>query len=343
MALYSAGVFVLGLLAQPAVSRAPQAQGMLSAPAGSGKPVEVAIGFYAYDFARVTPRDESFDLTGYLELSWRDPRLELPAADRAATKELRRMDAARVWTPKVYFENALEQPRQHADPVIEVDPDGMITSWSIVSGKFSSTLHLERFPFDRQRLAVRIGAFEDESIMKFQVKNELVLLGEDAFLTDWTIVNPEARIDSHRFVPGQAVYPRFTYEVEINRRATFYVWRVMVPLFFLALVPWAAFWFEPVGLQPQISTCLASLIALVTFNFAIDFSLPKVVYLTLIDKHALIGFAFVVLSVAAVTVIHLAVTNNRLQQALAIQRVVRWIYLPAYLLAVLMNLGVLIG
>ena len=179
--------------------------------------------------------------------------------------------------------------------------------------------------------------------MKFRVKNELVLLGEDAFLTDWTIGNPAARIDSHRFVPGQEVYPRFTYEVEVTRRATFYIWRVMIPLFFLALVPWAAFWFEPAGLQPQISTCLASLIALVTFNFAIDFSLPKVVYLTLIDKHALICFAFVVLSVAAVTIIHLSITHNRLQQAQAIQRVVRWIYLPAYLLAVILNLGVLIG
>ena len=253
------------------------------------------------------------------------------------------MDAARVWTPKVYFENALEQPRQHADPVIEVDPEGVVTSWSIVSGKFSSSLHLERFPFDRQRLAVRIGAFEDESVMKFRVKNELVLVGEEAFLTDWTIGHPAARIDSHRFVPGQDVYPRFTYEVEVNRRAAFYVWRVMVPLCFLALVPWAAFWFDPVQLQPQITTCLASLIALVTFNFAIDFSLPKLVYLTLIDKHALIGFTFVVLSVAAVSMIHVSVTHNRLQQALTIQRIVRWIYLPAYLLAVILNLGVLIG
>src|SRR5205085_12396835 len=111
-------------------------------------------------------------------------------------------------------------------------------------------------------------------------------------------------VASHRVVTSQAAYPRFTKEVEVDRRATFYVWRVMIPLFFLALVPWAAFWFEPVGLQPQISTCLASLIALVTFNFAIDFSLPKLVYLTLIDKHALIGFMFVVLSVAAVSMIH---------------------------------------
>ena len=56
-------------------------------PMVDGKPVEVAIGFYALDFARVTSRDESFDITGYLEMSWRDPGLARSSAgpqDRAA-------------------------------------------------------------------------------------------------------------------------------------------------------------------------------------------------------------------------------------------------------------------
>src|SRR5437764_9784464 len=147
MAVWSWSLLALVISSQ-APSPLVQVRGLLAPPAAEGAAVDVSIGFYAYDFARVTSRDESFDLTGYLELSWRDPRLELPADARSATKEWRRMDAARVWTPKVYFENALEQPRQHADPVIEVDPEGMITSWSIVSGKFSSPMHLERFPFD---------------------------------------------------------------------------------------------------------------------------------------------------------------------------------------------------
>ena len=113
----------------------------------------------------------------------------------------------------------------------------------------------------------------------------------------------------------------------------------MVPLTLLALVAWAAFWFEPVGLQPQISTCMASLISLVAFNFAIDFSLPKVTYLTLIDKHALIGIGFVALSVVSVTLIHIAVTKKGMETTYTIQRVVRWAFLPAYALAVAVNLA----
>jgi hypothetical protein len=343
MGLCTNAILAMVLLAQAPPPAKSELGLHLSAPVVNGKPVEVAIGFYAFDFARVTSRDESFDLTGYLELSWRDPRLEMSAEQKAKTQAWRRVDGSKIWMPRVYFENALEQPRQHAEGVVEVTPDGVVTSWSICSGKFSTQMHLHHFPFDHQKLSVRIGAFDDESVMKFRVKNELVMVGEDAFLTDWTIGKPAARVGAHQFVPGQDSYSRYTYEVGVLRRSTFYIWRVMVPLTILALIPWSAFWFEPVGLQPQISTCLAALIALVTFNFAIDFSLPKLVYLTLIDRHALISFGFVTLSVAAVTLIHVQVTDNRLPLALSIQRIVRWIYLPAYILAVVVNLAPIIG
>ena len=84
---------------------------------------------------------------------------------------------------------------------------------------------------------------------------------------------------------------------------------------------------------------MAALSALVAFNFAIDFALPKVAYLTLIDRHALIGFGFVTAAVAVVTLIHVAVSRDRLPLARSIQRVARWAFPPAYSLAIAANLG----
>jgi hypothetical protein len=341
MAAWSWILLVLNASAQ-APAPLVEPGGFQTSPSRAGEPMEVSIGFYALDFARVTSRDESFDLTGYLELSWKDARLALPAAERddANRKPWRRVDASKVWMPRVFFENALEQPRAHADPVVEVSPDGVIFSWSIVSGKFSTAMDLHRFPFDHQRLTVRIGSFDDESVMRLHVKNELVLLGDEAFLTDWTIGAPSARVDSHRYVHGQDLYSRFFYEVDVDRRSTSYVWRVMLPLTLLAIVPWFTFWFDPVQLQPQITTCMASLISLVAFNFAIDFALPKLFYLTLIDRHALVCFAFAVAAVAVVTVIHLAVIRDRMPRALAIQRLARQLYLPAYVCLAFLTLAV---
>ena len=307
-------------------------------PMVDGKPVEVAIGFYVLDFARVTSREESFDVIGYLEMSWRDPSLANPSAEGPAGRQGKPLDARRDWTPRVYFENALDQPRFHAEPVPEVDASGRVTSWAIVSGKFSAPMDLRRFPFDRQVMPIRVGSFDEDRLVVFATKPELVMVGAEAFATDWEILRASSRVDRHRYVAGQESYPRLVHEVTLKRRSTFYVWRVMMPLTLLAIVSWASFWFEPVGLQPQISTCMAALISLVAFNFAIDFSLPKVSYLTLIDKHALIGFGFVALSIAVVTVIHVAVTAGRMDLARAIQRVARWAFLPAYVLADWLNM-----
>jgi hypothetical protein len=303
-------------------------------PQVDGKPVEVSIGFTILDFARVTSRDESFDATGYLEMNWRDPRI---ARSYGSSKGARRHDPGPIWTPRVFFENALEQPRFHYDPVIEADDDGLVTYWAIVSGKFSAPMNLRSFPFDRQVMRVRIGTFDDESVQRLVVDPALVLVDRDAFVTDWTIEKPSARVEPRRYVPGQEVYPRFVYQVVVERRWTFYLWRVLVPLTLLTIVSWAPFWFEPVGLQPQISTCTAALISLVAFNFAIDFSLPKVAYLTLIDKHALIGFAFVTAAAATVTYVHVAVNQGRMDLARRIQRTARWLFLPAYAVAVAIN------
>jgi Neurotransmitter-gated ion-channel ligand binding domain len=323
-----------------AMTAADEAPAVARPPSVDGRPVEVGIGFYPLDFARITSREESFDLTGYLEMSWRDPGLARSSTADPPGGRPRRVDTKTTWTPRYFFENGLEQPRFHSEPVVEVDATGLVTSWVIVSGKFSAPMDLRRFPFDRQAMPVRIGSNDDDSVVRFKVKPELVLVGAEATVSDWAILRPSSLVDKRQYVPGQETYDRFVSRVELSRRSTFYVWRVMVPLTLLAVVSWAAFWFEPVGLQPQISTCMAALISLVAFNFAIDFSLPKVSYLTLIDKHALIGFGFVALSVAAVTLIHVAVTKNRMKTAYTIQRIARWAFLPAYVMALTVNFGV---
>src|SRR5829696_3478010 len=126
------GLFlILVTAARPSVHE--DGTGALSPPSADGRPVEVAIGFYALDFARVTAREESFDVTGYLELSWHDPRLARPSGG-SPKPGTRRVDAGRIWKPRIFFENALEPPRYHVEPVVEADEHGRVTSWAIVSG-----------------------------------------------------------------------------------------------------------------------------------------------------------------------------------------------------------------
>lgn len=105
----------------------------------------------------------------------------------------------------------------------------------------------------------------------------------------------------------------------IKRRATSYVWRVLLPMIPLVIASWTVFWFEPETLQPQMSTGLAILLSLVTFTYAVDFSLPKVAYLTFIDRYTLTAFASVLAASFAVATIHVVINAGGLERAAWLQ------------------------
>lgn len=305
--------------------------------AAPGKPVVIGIGFHVIGFGRITAREESFDLTGYLELRWKDPRL---AIGREAGHEPgpRRVSPDRIWIPRICFDNASEPPKTYGEVSCEVDEQGQVTYKSILSGKFTTPMDLRRFPFDDQILMVRIALFDKESQVRFEAIEDAMRMHDDAMVSDWTVKNPTHRIESHRYSSGESGFSALVYEVDVSRRSAFYLWRVMIPIALLATIPWVIFWFDPTNLQPQISTCMATFIALVTFNFGMDFGQPKAPYLTLLDKHALIGFLYVALAVAVVARVHVAIMTQRSAHAAWIQRTARWVFPLSYAALVLTNL-----
>jgi hypothetical protein len=305
-------------------------------PSEGGRPVVVAVGFTVLDFARVTPREESFDVTGTLSMSWRDPRLARPGE---SGERWVRVDPAQVWTPKIVFLNAVEQPKPHNAPVVEVDARGNVSSWFVVSGKFSTEMDVHGFPFDTQALEVRVSAADDATAVRFEVKPEWVGIEREAFLSDWKLLGITARAGLHRSPPDPTEYAEFVAATRVRRHVAFYLWRVLLPLTLLVAVSWAVFWFEPTNLQPLISTCLAVLISLVAFNIGVDFALPKMPYLTLIDVHALIGFAFVAAAVVVVAQAHRHVVNGQVERAVRLQKSCRVVFPILYAIAVAANIA----
>jgi hypothetical protein len=301
-------------------------------PTEDGRPVEVGVGFHVVDFGRITAREESFDVTAHLSLRWHDPRLAHGAgAD------------GKIWTPRINFDNAAEAPRPHGDPRVDVDDDGWVTSRSIISGKFSTPLDLRRFPFDAQDLVVRLSLSSDQSKVRFTPRAEEMHMHDDAFVTDWSLRAQTYQVTSRRYHPGGEEYSVVEYLVSVKRRSTFYAWRVLLPLTLLSLIPTLVFWFEPTNLQPQISTCMGTLIAMLAFGYSVDFALPKVAYLTMIDRHAMIGFLCATAATIAVAVVHRSVVDGSIPSALKLQRRLRTLYPAAYLLAVLVNAGLLLA
>lgn len=298
---------------------------------GSG-PIVVTIRFQVLDFARVNSRDESFDLTGYLEMNWTDPRLALK--QKSSGPGIRTLKAGDIWIPRVYFPNALDQPRDHGEPEVEVDSKGHVSHGEIISGKFSAELSLRSFPFDRQWLPVRIGAFLDQTKVVLRSSPDRVTLSHQAFLTDWSILGITVNQAAERYTPESEPYSVLVIETAVARKWNFYVWRVLVPMTLLVMLSWTVLWMDPVIVAPQATTAVGTLISLVAFNFTIDFAMPKLGYLTFIDRHALLGLAFVAAIVIEVAAAHHSMIRERSEYGHRIQMTSRWVIPACYFVAV---------
>ena len=131
---------------------------------------------------------------------------------------------------------------------------------------------------------------------------------------------------------------RFKLIIDVRRRSTFYVWRVLLPLVLLVAASWGVFWVDPVQLQPQISTVVAVLLSIVIFNITIDFALPKVADFTFIDTRALISYLFIpISSIGTVFRVHHRLNVRGIDEARTLQRWARVVFPTTYLVAFLVE------
>jgi len=299
-------------------------------PGEGGQRIKVAIGIELIDFARINLREESFDMAGYLDTSWTDPGLVLKADETRG--KARRYRPGQIWAPALEFVNAVEQVVGEREGDLYVSDGGRVSQRIRFSHKFQSPLNLKRFPFDSQALSIVVAAFDPFARdLELVIDEKRVGKLPEASVTDW-----EINVVGARMAPGRGLDPaekQFLFEVKVSRRFTFYVWRVLLPISLLVVASWLVFWFEPTNLQPQMSTGLAILLSLVTFTYAIDFSLPKVAYLTFIDRYTLTSFAFVLAAIFAVAAIHVMLKSKGIERAMWAQERARWVFPVAYIIA----------
>jgi hypothetical protein len=287
-------------------------------PTTVAKPLLIEMGVYLVDFARISGREETFDLEGYLTASWLDPALALPPDQKQGE---RRFQPETLWTPNYEFVNASEPVRVQNEAALIVNDEGRITQRLRFVGKFDSPMDLRRFPFDAQVLKVFIEPFERVvKDLRFTVDRKNVGRLGTAFLTDWSIRDVNAQVTEVNHPLFNRVNSRLSFEITIQRKSTFYLWRVLLPMSLLVLTSWVVFWFDPSNLQPLISTTVAILLNIILFSFTIDFALPKVAYLTLIDTFAVTCLFFMLAVMHLVAATHVVFIRKGMEPARAIQR-----------------------
>ncbi len=169
-----------------------------------------------------------------------------------------------------------------------------------IQGVFVSPVHMEKYPFDRQKMQIII---ED----KLKVTDELRYaaienesgIDESIIFPGWEIKNWTVVVDEHYYPPYDETYSRYTFTVEMERVKLHALLKNFVPLFFLVIITLAGLFLTPKEMGFRIAIGGSTLITTVLIHLSILSEIPPTPYLTFTDQFMFVTYAIVLLSFLA--------------------------------------------
>ncbi len=252
-----------------------------------GEPTEVQIGIYVIDVDEVDSADQSFAASVYFQAQWKNPFLR-----HKGPGPLNR-GLSDVWNPRLTIIGQQMAWKSYPESV-EIQPDGTVIQRQKVWGRFSQPLDLRNFPFDQQTLSVQVVA---AGLMEEHVKMVPLATGTGGgsgiaskfSLPDFDVVSWDA--ESAAYYPGRVTNGVAGYEMKINiaRQPTFYILKVIIPLCLIVIMSWLPRWIDPEQSGTNIGISTSAFLTLVAYLFAITVLLPRVSYVTRIDRFILLS------------------------------------------------------
>jgi hypothetical protein len=297
-------------------------------PDAASGPTKISVAAWFADISKIDSAAQAFSANLALVLRWHDSRLAHPGAE---TKTYALGD---LWHPRWLIANEGASVRHSLPETIDVTPDGSAVYRQRVLGSFSQALNLVRFPFDHARFRVHLvlpGHRPEE--IQFVPDETAVAAGmpmavgraEEVTLQDWRVTSVSAHPQSYFAAPGVEL-AGYAIEFKASRRAQHYVLKVMFPLLLIVLMSWAVFWIDPSQTAPQVSVAITSMLTLIAYRFAIGADVPKLPYLTLLDRFILASSLLVFLSLVEVLITTTLAVGGRIEAGRAIDRYSRWIF-----------------
>jgi hypothetical protein len=142
-------------------------------------------------------------------------------------------------------------------------------------------------------------------------------------IPDWDISNGQAKINTHESETQDRELAQMEFSFKIKRFFGFYFWRIIIPLTLIVLMSWGVFWIDPRRLEAMVGLSATSILTLFAFQFAIGALLPRISYLTRIDKFTMLSSLLIFLALIEALVTAYLGKKDRIGQALVLDRISR--------------------
>lgn len=241
----------------------------------------------AVAFVELTAFEENnavFTGTVDIRLRWEDPRLrrkpedqrEPPQVFRGATAEA---ELAKIWSPPFDIANLRGKPAA-SETGLRIFADGQTELSRRIKGDFSTPQDVERFPFDQQKLEIKVAIREHsaDALAFAFVQDDLDFSrpANGASLDGWELkfVNLKADETPGWYGDRHAV---LTAGLDIARKPGPAIAAIYIPLFASLLIPMLAIWLHrmedgvfQIETFELVNVIIGGLFAVIALNFTVN-------------------------------------------------------------------------
>jgi hypothetical protein len=311
-----------------ASAQAVDGAGAVTPPSTDG-PVRVTVGLYVVDISDINETNNTFQTEIDIIAFWNDPRLGFDAEAEGTDRRIYLGKAAehlrsQIWNVQggaantVGGLNVIQQK-------ITIFADGKLMLEVRVAAKLRAMLDYSRFPFDAQALPIHIESFGwNRDVARLEPLPEQTGFDPDFELAEWTIVDVEPVVSEFERPRDPVPYSRLTYNITIERKTGFYIWKIFLPLLVIVAISWVVFWMDREMLGRRAGVSVTGILTMIAYQFVVSESIPRVSYLTVLDKVLLLS----TLTIAATLLESLVVEAVKAREgdATRIDRVCRWAF-----------------
>lgn len=202
------------------------------------------------------------------------------------------------------FENAIKCELIEP-PVFRYNSNTQVVSETIhFAATLSEELELDRFPFDRQYLTLRLCLRTTKYVLLSEppsyVPNgydmrTMVSYTCSPSIAGWTGKSP---VVGFCRAAGQSDDLRITFSLRMERHFTFWLYNVVFLMFCIVSLTPMTFSIPPDAIADRMSIILTLLLTIVTFKFMILSEIPKTSTITLFDKYLFAAYGMLFFAVA---------------------------------------------
>ena len=153
-------------------------------------------------------------------------------------------------------------------------------------------------------------------------------------MPDFQVTSWKAQQRPYVIIPGEKGVAGFIMEIETKRLASYYIWKMIFPLCLIVMLSWSPLWINPTEISTSIAISTTAFLTLIAYLFAVTVLLPRVPYLTRLDRFILLSTLLVFAGLIQTILSAYLINSNKLTLVKDLIFKSRVVY-PIALLAVL--------